>query len=95
MNLYQSATFRGFNTDVNTRRGGYNPGTIGVSRIQGKVLNYSAPALQPLQQGAGVSVMRNRPVSATILNPASYSLYSRTPEQKLYSNMYRYQGLRR
>jgi hypothetical protein len=71
MNLYQSATFRGFNTDVNTRRGGYNPGTIGVSRIQGKVLNYSAPALQPLQQGAGVSVMRNRPVSATILITAS------------------------
>jgi len=94
-NIYQNARFRGFNTDLNQQRGGYRPGTIGVSQIQGKTLNYSAPPQSPLQAGAGVSVMRNRPVSAYLLQPENYSLYSKSPETSLYSNMYNYKGANR
>lgn len=94
-NIYENAKFRGFNTDLNQQRGGYRPGTIGVSQIQGKTLNYNAPAQAPLQAGAGVSVMRSRPVSANLLQPESYSLYAKSPETALYSNMYNYKGAKR
>ncbi len=94
-NIYQNAKFRGFNTDLNQRRGGYAPGTIGVSQIQGKTLNYNAPAQAPLNSGAGVSVMRSRPVSTSLLQPESYSLYAKSPESSLYDNMYNYRGASR
>lgn len=90
MNLYQQQPFTSFNTDVQARRGGYRPGTIGVSNIQGKILNYNAPPKAPLSMGAGVSVMRQRPVVANALNPEAYNLYSQEPTvQGLFKNLYR------
>ena len=89
MNLYQQQPFSSFNTDVDTRRGGYRAGTIGVSNIQGKTLNYNAPALNPLKMGAGVSTMRQRPVSANLLQPETYSLYKQEPVSAAFSNFYK------
>jgi hypothetical protein len=91
LNPYVGSHFRSVNTELITgkRTGGYRPGNIGVSEFQGKVLNYDRPGVSPLRPGAGVSVMQNRPASTRPLNTASYSLYSKSPENALYANLYR------
>ena len=88
MNPFEGSTFRPVNTDLQNRRGGYRPGTIGVSNFQGKTLNYSRPGVNPLRMGAGVSTMRNRP-QATLMQPNAYNLYKREPVSALYSNLYK------
>ena len=89
MNPFEGSTFRPVNTDLQNRRGGYRPGTIGVSNIQGKTLNYSRRGVNPLRAGAGVSTMSQRPQQATLMRPEQYSLYKREPVNSLYSNLYK------
>lgn len=91
-NIYKQGPFRSFNTDLNARRGGYNPGTIGVSNVQGKMVNYNRPGSNPLRMGAGVSSMSARPFRNGTLQPSDYNLYSRDSEQNLYANLYRKRG---
>jgi hypothetical protein len=88
-NLYGQQPFRSFNTDVNTRRGGYRPGTIGVSNIQGKTMDMNRPGINPLQMGAGVSSMSARPFMSGTLQPQDYNIYARETGQNLYGNLYR------
>lgn len=89
MNPFEGSTFRPVNTDLQNRRGGYRPGTIGVSNFQGKTLNYSQPGRNPLQAGAGVSSMTRRPQQATLMQPNAYNLYKQEPVNALYSNLYK------
>jgi len=89
MNPFEGSTFRPVNTDLQNRRGGYRPGTIGVSNFQGKTLNYSRPGVNPLRPGAGVSVMAQRPQQGTVMQPEQYNLYRREPVNALYSNLYK------
>ena len=92
MNLYKQQPFRSFNTDGDARRGGYRPGTIGVSNIQGKTPNFNRPGSNPLQMGAGVSSMTGRPFVQGNLQPSDFNIYSRESEQDLYANLYRKRG---
>ncbi len=89
MNPFSGSTFRPVNTDLQNRRGGYRPGTIGVSNMQGKTLNYSRPGVNPLQAGAGVSQIRRPAASVTLLRPERFNLYQREPVSGLYSNLYK------
>jgi hypothetical protein len=91
-NIYKQQPFRSFNTDLQARRGGYRPGTIGVSQIQGKMVNYSRPGSNPLQMGAGVSSMSARPFRSGTLTPADYNIYQKESEHNLYANLYRKRG---
>lgn len=91
-NIYKQQPFRSFNTDVNARRGGYRPGTIGVSNIQGAVFNPSRPGSNPLQMGAGVSSMSARPFRSGKLTPSDFNIYRKETEQDLYANLYRKRG---
>jgi len=90
-NPFEGSTFRGANSDLlkGVNRGGYRAGTIGVSDVQGKVLNYSARGNSGLLGGAGVSPMTTKPVSRGLLNPSSFSLYAKNTEANLYGNIYR------
>lgn len=91
-NIYKQRPFMSFNTDLNARRGGYRPGTIGVSDIQGKTYDMNRPGRNPLQMGAGVSSMSARPFRSGKLTPSDFNLYSRESEQNLYANLYRKRG---
>ena len=91
-NIYKQQPFRSFNTDLQARRGGYRPGTIGVSQVQGKMLNYNRPGSNPLSMGAGVSSMSARPFRSGTLTPADYSIYQKESEHNLYANLYRKRG---
>lgn len=91
-NIYKQQPFRSFNTDLATRRGGYRPGTIGVSDVQGKVPNFDRPGKNPLSMGAGVSSMSARPFRSGALTPADFSIYSKQDESNLYANLYRKRG---
>ena len=88
-NLYSQRPFRSFNTDVNARRGGYRPGTIGVSSFQGKVLNVDRPGRNPLSMGAGVSSMSARPFRSGKLTPSDFNIYRKDTPEDLYANLYR------
>jgi len=89
MNPFEGSTFRPVNTDLQNRRGGYRPGTIGVSNFQGKTLNYNRRGVNPLRAGAGVSVMRQPSQQTTLMRPEQYSLYKQEPVNSLYSNLYK------
>jgi hypothetical protein len=93
MNPHEGSTFKGFNTSllVPQRRGGYKPGTIGVSQFQGRVLNYNRPGSNPLQGGAGVSTMTRVPGQSSLMNPETYSLYKREPSGAVqgFGNLYK------
>jgi hypothetical protein len=89
MNIYSQSQFRGVNTDLNQKRGGYRPGRIGVSDFQGKMLNYNRPGMNPLPVGAGVSVMTRQPAQRTNLQPGDYSLYKKDDTKNLYKNLYK------
>jgi len=93
MNPYDGSTFKGFNTEaiIPQRRGGYKPGTIGVSQFQGRVPNFNKPGSNPLLPGAGVSTMTRVPTQSALLNPELYSLYQREPigQRQLYGNFYK------
>jgi len=91
-NIYKQQPFRSFNTDLQTRRGGYRPGTIGVSDVQGRMPNFDRPGKNPLQMGAGVSSMSARPFRSGTLTPASYNIYRTESESNLYANLYRKRG---
>lgn len=92
-NPFDGSNFRGFNTEklVPTRRGGYNPGTIGVSQFQGRMLNYARPGQNSLRPGAGVSVMTRIPRQMTVMTPEQYNIYRKdTPTQaQLFGNLYK------
>ena len=89
MNIYKPSPFRGFNTDLNAKRGGYKPGRIGVSDFPSKVLNYKRPGQNSLPTGAGVSVMTTKPAARTILDPSDYNLYKKEGTSNLYGNFYK------
>lgn len=89
MNINKPTPFRGFNTDLNTKRGGYKPGRIGVSDFQSKVLNYNRPGQNSLPVGAGVSVMTQKPAARNVLNPSDFDLYKKEPISDVYRNFYK------
>ena len=91
-NIYKQQPFRSFNTDLQTRRGGYRPGTIGVSDVQGRMPNFDRPVKNPLRMGAGVSSMTARPFRSGTLTPADFNIYSKQSEADLYANLYRKRG---
>lgn len=88
-NIYKQQPFQSFNTDVNARRGGYRPGTIGVSNFQGKVFRADRPGSNPLSMGAGVSSMSSRPFRSGKLTPSDFNIYQKDTPQDLYANLYR------
>ena len=91
-NIYKQQPFRSFNTDLQTRRGGYRPGTIGVSDVQGRMPHFDRPGNNPLRMGAGVSSMTARPFRSGTLTPADFNIYSKQSEADLYANLYRKRG---
>ena len=91
-NIYKQQPFRSFNTDLQTRRGGYRPGTLGVSDVQGRMPNFDRPGKNPLRMGAGVSSMTARPFRSGTLTPADFNIYSKQSEGDFYANLYRKRG---
>jgi hypothetical protein len=89
MNLYKSSPFRGVNTDLNQKRGGYKPGRIGVSDFGSKTLDYNRPGQNSLPTGAGVSVMTTKPAQVSNLDPADFNIYQKEPVNSLYRNFYK------
>jgi hypothetical protein len=92
-NPFDGSQFKGFNTDllVAQRRGGYKPGTIGVSQYPSRVMQYGRPGVNPLPAGAGVSTMTRVPQRITVMRPQTYSLYTKDKESAadVFKNWYR------